>query len=93
MGKMIKLQFKPAKSHKNHLDSHNHFTEEGQVGEYPEDIAKEKLADFPNNFSVYKQDVPPKKKASKPAVVHVPKKQETDGETKELKNEGTKDKG
>jgi hypothetical protein len=63
--KIIKLQFKPTKIHKNHLDNYNHFTKEGQVGEYPEEIAKEKLADFPNNFIVYKQPAPPKITAKK----------------------------
>jgi hypothetical protein len=57
----IKLQFKPSKSHKNHLDDWNHFTKDGQVGEYPYDVGKGKLADFPLNFTEYKQPAEPKK--------------------------------
>ena len=68
--KMVKLQFKPTKSHRNHLDDWNHFTQDEQVGEYPESVAKEKLADFPLNFKIYREQNAPEKKA-KPVVAPV----------------------
>jgi len=61
--KKVKLQFKPSKSHRNHNDIYNLFTKEGQVGEYPESVAKEKLADFPLNFEVYREVKEPVAKA------------------------------
>ena len=51
MQKTIKLKFKKLKNYKNHLDNWNHFTEDGQVGEYPYDVGKQKLADFPLCFT------------------------------------------
>ncbi len=50
MEKTIKLKFKKLKNYKNHLDDWNHFTEDGQVGIYPEKIGKQKLVDFPLCF-------------------------------------------
>lgn len=61
----IKLQFKPSKNHKNHLDDWNHFTKDEQVGEYPYEVGKEKLADFPLNFTEHKQSAEPKKTAKR----------------------------
>ena len=76
-GRTIKLQFKPAKSHKNHLDDWNHFTKDGQVGEYPHEIGKQKLVDFPLNFTEYKQPAEPKKVAKPvPEQFEKPKKVE-----------------
>ena len=89
---MLNLQFKKYPGHLNHLDNWNHFTEDGQVGEYPEEIGKEKLADFPNNFVEYKQPEPPKKVAAKPVLINVPKKP-TQEPTKQMKSEGTETKG
>jgi len=63
MSKIVKLVFKPAKSHKTHNDEWNLFTKEGQVGAYPEEVADQKLADFPNNFSIYRGEEKPKAKA------------------------------
>ena len=85
--KMIKLQFKKVKSHLNHADDWNHFTEDGQVGEYPEEIGRQKLVDFPNSFTEYKQPEAPKKKA-KPQ----PKKTIEEAPDKSLKESGTKKK-
>ena len=88
MEKVINLQWRPTKSHKNHLDNWNHFTEEGQVGEYPEDVAKEKLADFPDNFVEYKQPAPATKKA-KPQPGN-PIKDEKPEEPKKVEDEPDK---
>lgn len=90
-GKTIKLQFRPAKGHKNHLDNWNHFTEDGQVGEYPEDIGKQKLIDFPLNFTEYRQPAAPKKKA-KPMPWDKPEKKVEDEPDKMMKEEKTKTK-
>ena len=83
--KMIKLQFRKVKSHLNHLDNWNHFTEDGQVGEYPEEIGKEKLADFPLNFTEYMGERA--KKKAKPVKL---KKEEPDQEPKKVEEEPNK---
>jgi len=49
----MKLQFKSTKSHRNHYDDWN-VLKDGEVGEYPDDVGKEKLIDFPLNFSEFK---------------------------------------
>ena len=87
--KLVKLVFDPSKSHRTHNDEWNVFTEKGQVGEYPESVAKEKLADFPLNFKVYREAIEPEKKA-KPQ----PKPIEEEEQPKKVKDEPDKmDKG
>lgn len=49
----MKLQFKATRSHRNHYDNWN-VLKDGEVGEYPDDIGKEKLQDFPLNFTELK---------------------------------------
>ncbi len=90
MSKTVKLQWKPTKSHNNHLDDWNHFTQEGQVGEYPEEIAKEKLADFPNNFVVYKAVEKPKKKAQ-PQPGNLPEEEQQPEEKEEDKEKAVEE--
>lgn len=83
----IKLQFRPAKGHKNHLDDWCHFTQDGQVGVYPYEVGRKKLIDYPLNFTEWKQPTIPKKKAKQIE----PKKVEEEPD-KALKGEGTKTK-
>ena len=90
-GKTIKLQFKPAKGHKNHNDEWNVFTKDGQVGVYPEEIGKQKLIDFPLNFIEYNQPAPPKNKAKPLPGPAEPKKVEEEPD-KSLKGSSTKTK-
>ena len=51
--KKVKLLFKASKSHRTHNDDYN-VLYDGDIGEYPEDVAKLKLRDFPLNFSEVK---------------------------------------
>lgn len=67
MEKTIKLKFKKLKNYKNHLDDWNHFTEDGQVGVYPETIGKQKLADFPLCFTEAISKPEPRRPDPKPA--------------------------
>jgi len=57
----MKLQFKSTKSHRSHYDDWN-VLKDGEIGEYPDDIGKDKLRDYPNNFIEFK----PKKEKVKP---------------------------
>lgn len=83
----IKLQFRPAKGHTTHLDDWCHFTQDGQVGEYPYEIGRQKLQDFPLNFIEWKQPTTPKKKAKQ----FEPKKVKEEPD-KSLKESGTETK-
>jgi len=91
--KMIKLQFRPSKSHRTHNDVWNVFIEDGQVGEYPADVAKQKLVDFPLNFTEYKQEAQPKKVAKPQPKIEKPAEKKVEDEPdKGLKESKTKTK-
>lgn len=66
----MKLRFKATKSHRNHYDNWNSL-KDGGVGEYPDDVGKEKLRDFPDNFEVVK---PGKVKPDESAAEKAPDK-------------------